>query len=71
MSNGNILYRVYDKKGRYQQSYSSKLNGSRSWAVDCAILLKGCVKEDLINDKGLTEESKKIFDFQQSENSKN
>lgn len=66
MSNENILYRVYDKKGRYQQTYSPKLNGARSWAVDCATLLKGCVKEDLINDKGFTEESKKIFDFQQT-----
>jgi len=66
MNNKNILYRVYDKKGRYQQSYSSKLQGARSWAVDCATLLKGCVKEDVIVEKGATEKSEKIFDANQT-----
>ena len=61
MTNENTIYRVYDKKGRYQQSYSAKLEGSRSWAVDCAALLKGCVKEDLLNESGLTEKSQNIF----------
>ena len=72
MSNDNIIYRVYDKKGRYQQSYSPKLKDSRSWAIDCASILKGCVKEDTIDEKGFTEKSKKIFETEnQSENSKN
>lgn len=62
MSDNNTLYRVYDKKGRYQQSYSSKLQGARSWAIDCATLLKGVVKEDCLNEKGLTEKSQNIFD---------
>lgn len=57
----NIIYRVYDKKGRYHQSYSSKLNESRCWAIDCAISVKGLVQEDSINEKGLTESSKVIF----------
>lgn len=62
MTNENIIYRVYDKKGRYQQSYSCKLKDSRSWAIDCATLLKGVVKEDFLDDKGLTEKSQNIFD---------
>tara|TARA_R110000803_G_scaffold177610_1_gene239952 strand:- start:155 stop:355 length:201 start_codon:yes stop_codon:yes gene_type:complete len=62
MSNENILYRVYDKKGRYQQSYSAKLQDARSWAVDCAILLNGSVKEDLLNESGAVEKTQNIFD---------
>jgi len=62
MNDKNIIYRVYDKKGRYQQSYSAKLAGSRSWAVDCATLLKGCVKEDSLDEKGAVEKSQNIFD---------
>lgn len=67
MTNENTIYRVYDKKGRYQQSYSAKMEGARSWAVDCATLLKGSVKEDVLNEKGLTEKSQNIFNAGQNQ----
>ncbi len=57
----NVIYRVYDKKERYHQSYSSKLKDSRCWAIDCAIIAKGSVKEDVLDEFGCTKSSKTIF----------
>jgi hypothetical protein len=57
----NVIYRVFDKKSRYHQSYSSKLKDSRCWAIDCAVLLKGLVKEDTIDSLGCTTNSKVIY----------
>ncbi len=57
----NIIYRVKDKKGKYQQSYSASLPDSYSWAKSCADLTRGEVYEDKLNDCGLTESSVKIY----------
>ena len=59
----NVIYRVFDKKDRYHQSYSTKLENGRSWAIDCAIITKGYVKEDVIDNLGATKSSKIIFSF--------
>ena len=57
----NVIYRVYDKKDRYHQSYSPKLNDAKNWAIDCASSIKGYVKEDSIDDNGNMTNSKVIF----------
>ncbi len=57
----NTIYRVFDKKGKYQQSYSSKLKDSYVWAIDCAEATKGSVHQALINDKGFTESSSVVY----------
>jgi len=61
MNMENIIYRVYDKKGRYHQSYSPKLQEARAWATDCAASVRGCVKEDCLDELGCTKSSKVIF----------
>jgi hypothetical protein len=66
----NIIYRVKDKKGKYQQSYSASLPDSYSWAKSCAELTNGQVYEDKLNDFGLTESSIKIFPKNTDENKK-
>ena len=63
----NVIYRVYDKKDRYHQSYSPKLNDARNWAIDCATSIKGYVKEDSLDDNGGTTNSKVIFSMKVSE----
>jgi hypothetical protein len=61
-NNKEIKYRVYDAKGNYQQSYSDKLKGSSSWAVDCAKRVNGYVVEILLEkEKELSQ--KVIFDL--------
>lgn len=57
----NVIYRVFDRKDKYQQSYSPKLQDSYSWAVSCADLVKGFVRKDVLNDKGLTESSAVVY----------
>ncbi len=57
----NIIYRVYNSKNKYQASYSSKLKGSKEWAISCADLTKGKVYEVNIVDRGLSESSKLIY----------
>jgi len=64
----NIIYRVKDKKGKYQQSYSASLPDSYSWAKSCAELTRGEVYEDKLNDFGLTESSVKIYPKKRDEN---
>jgi len=58
------IYRVFDKKDKYQQSYSPKLKGGKDWAVDCATILKGYVKEDILDENGVTQKSEVIFKFE-------
>lgn len=57
----NKIYRVFDKKKRYKQSYSDKLSQGYSWAVDCAKIEKGFVCEDIIDEKGEKISSKIVF----------
>lgn len=57
----DIIYRVFDKKGKYQQSYSDCLAGGYSWAVDCADLLKGEVYKVTLNENKETETSLKVY----------
>lgn len=64
----NIIYRVLDKKGKYQQSYSARLEDSYSWAVSCAETTKGEIYEARLNKKGETESSTKIFPPENNEN---
>ena len=52
-----IIYRVYNGKGRYQQSYESSLEGSYLWATDCAILTGGEVHEAVVDNNGTTSSS--------------
>lgn len=61
--NTNTIYRVFDKKDRYHQSYSPKLKGSRRWAVDCASSVQGRVEECVLDESNLTESVKVIFQF--------
>jgi hypothetical protein len=56
-----IIYRVLNGKGKYQQSYSSALEGAYSWAVDCASLTNGEVYKVTLNEKGETGSSSKIY----------
>ena len=48
------IYRVYNNKGKYQQSYSSELNDSYLWAINCASLTNGEVHKAFLNEKGET-----------------
>ena len=57
----NSIYRVYDNKGRYHQSYSCKLNDSYNWAACCADQIKGKIYLDDINETGETISSVLIF----------
>jgi hypothetical protein len=57
----NKIYRVYDNKGRYKQSYSAELRESYSWATDCAKIEKGFVSEDVIDEKGEKISSKTVY----------
>tara|TARA_R110000803_G_scaffold59174_3_gene117655 strand:+ start:1793 stop:1987 length:195 start_codon:yes stop_codon:yes gene_type:complete len=56
-----IIYRVKDKKGKYQQSYSSNLKDAYCWAVACADITKGEVFKDTLNSLGVTEASVKVY----------
>ena len=40
---------------------SPKLQDGKSWAVDCAALIKGSVKEDCLDELGAVKSSKVIF----------
>jgi len=73
MNKENIIYRVFNKKGRYHQSYSPKLKDAKIWAIDCAAMVKGFLKEDVLNDKGDTISSEIIFSSKKNtdENKKN
>lgn len=53
-------YRVFDKKGRYQQTYDAVLDGAKDWAVTCAKRTQGKVMEiSLVNGKEVGE--KEVF----------
>lgn len=64
----NVIYRVKNKKGKYQQSYSASLDGSYSWAVSCADMTNGSVHKDTLNSLGFTESSVKIYPKNKNEN---
>lgn len=57
----NVIYRVFDKKNKYQQSYCPKLEDAYSWAVSCADITKGFVRKDILSEKGLTESSTVVY----------
>ena len=67
--NENKIYRVFDRKKRYRQSYSAKLRDSYSWALDCAKIEKGFVYEDTINQAGEKIKSVLVFPKQTNEGS--
>lgn len=64
----NIIYRVFDKKNKYQQSYSSKLKDAYSWAVICADLTNGTVHKDTLSEKGLTKSSSVVYPLKDNGN---
>tara|TARA_R110000772_G_scaffold76588_1_gene165324 strand:- start:267 stop:473 length:207 start_codon:yes stop_codon:yes gene_type:complete len=64
----NIIYRVLDRKGKYQQSYSDSMSGGYSWAVDCANLTNGEVYKVCLDDASNTESSVKIYPQKQNKN---
>lgn len=45
MTNKNIIYRVYDHKNNYTQSYSSINAEAFKWACDCATRVNGRVDQ--------------------------
>jgi hypothetical protein len=57
----NKIYRVFDSKKRYKQSYSAKLRESYSWAIDCAKSEKGFNYEDVVDEKGEKISSKIVY----------
>ncbi|MEN9513243.1 MAG: hypothetical protein RJB16_1003 [Bacteroidota bacterium] len=59
--NKEVVYRVYDNKNNYQQSYSAKLDKAFNWARDCANRTNGKVHEVTLED-GKEVSSKIIYD---------
>ena len=45
MKNPPLKYSVYTRKGEYHHGYSARLEGSLAWAIDCAKIVGGSVKE--------------------------
>lgn len=64
----NIIYRVKNKKGKYQQSYSGALSDAYTWAISCADLINGEVYKDTVNHLGYTESSEKVYSNGENEN---
>ena len=56
-----IIYRVKDKKGKYQQSYSANLCDAYAWAITCADITRGEVFKDTLNSLGITKSSVKVY----------
>jgi len=44
------IYRVFDNKNNYSQSYSSKIDNAFSFARDCALRVAGRVEESDLLD---------------------
>ena len=55
------MYRVYDHKDNYIQTYSSELDGGYQWARDCATRMSGRV--DQVDESAPEEKSETIFVF--------
>jgi hypothetical protein len=55
------IYRVFNSKKKYRQSYCSSLSESYAWAIDCALTENGYVYEDTICNSGNTIESKLVY----------
>ncbi len=45
MSKKPVIYRVYTRKGQFHHCYSSALEGALGWAIDCAKVVGGSVRE--------------------------
>ena len=45
MSKKSVIYRVYTRKGQFHHCYSALLEGALGWAIDCAKVVGGSVKE--------------------------
>ena len=58
------MYRVFNKKGDYQQSYSLKLKDSLDWAIDCAKRTNGDVYLCEI-EGGATQNKTKVYPLKQ------
>ena len=54
------MYRVYDSKNNYAQSYTSELSEGFTWAKSCAKRMNGRVDEVLFMDG--EETSKTVFE---------
>lgn len=50
----NNLYRVYDHKNNYIQTYTSEIPEGFKWAKDCATRMNGRVDEITTSDTGET-----------------
>ena len=59
--NKEVVYRVYDNKNNYQQSYSAQLDKSFDWARDCANRTNGTVHEVTL-EQGKETSSKVLYD---------
>ena len=55
------IYRVFNSKKKYRQSYCCSLSESYAWAIDCALTEKGYGYEDTICNSGNTIESKLVY----------
>ena len=45
MSKKSVIYRVYTRKGQFHHCYSAALEGALGWAIDCAKVVGGSVRE--------------------------
>lgn len=48
--NREVVYRVFDDRNNYQQSYSAQLKKSFDWAKDCANRTNGVIHEVILED---------------------
>jgi hypothetical protein len=53
------MYRVFDNKNNYIQSYSDKLDGGFQWAKSCATRMNGRVDQICVENK--EEKAETIF----------
>ena len=51
MSKKSLSYRVYTRKGQFHHCYSTALEGALGWAIDCAKVVGGSVRE--VSDEGI------------------
>ena len=59
----NKQYIVNNHAGEYHHGYNGSLEGSLGWAIDCAKMVRGSVKEVRIDGKQIV-----VFDCTQKNN---
>ena len=62
-NNNNIVYRVYDNKNNYTQSYSLINAEAFKWACDCATRVNGRVDKVDVSEDPVCPETVFKFEF--------